>query len=109
MTTRVRTAAFGRPAAARQAWLDRCYLPLRVGVVLVVGGAGPGPRTIVLDRDESVPVADDLRDAVARGVQPGDLVCLREDAGVAVAVDFPDGRPPLVSARLRSAARRSGG
>jgi hypothetical protein len=33
-------------------------------------------------------------------VQSGDLLCLRLNRGVAVTVDFVDGRPSLVSASL---------
>jgi hypothetical protein len=45
-------------------------------------------------------VAADLSAAVLREVQPGDLLCLRLNRGVAVTVDFVDGRASLVSASL---------
>ena len=35
-----------------------------------------------------------------REVHLGDLLCLRLNRGVAVTVDFVDGRPPLVSTSL---------
>jgi len=78
---------------------------LRVGEVLAVGASrDTGGGAILLDTDEILLVADDLQKAVDRAVLPGDLVCLRADVNVVVSVDFLDGRPSLVSARLRSAA-----
>lgn len=86
-------------------WIDRCYLPLRVGEVTAVGASREtGGGVILLDTGEILAVADDLQKAVDRSVRPGDLVCLRSDKNVVVSVDFPDGRPSLVSKRLRSAA-----
>lgn len=104
--TRARSRHCGAPAGVWPAgWIDRCYLPLRVGEVLAVGASrDTGGGAILLDTDEILLVADDLQKAVDRAVRPGDLVCLRADANVVVSVDFLDARPSLVSARLRSAA-----
>ncbi|HEY2621106.1 MAG TPA: hypothetical protein VGI78_27470 [Acetobacteraceae bacterium] len=47
-----------------------------------------------------IPVARDLGAAVLRQVECDELLCLRLRDGVAVAVDFADGRASLVSAGL---------
>jgi hypothetical protein len=94
-------------AAGAQAWIDRCYLPLLVGIAVAVRR----PRIdnedthIVLAGGKRIAVARDVSAAVLHSVRPGELLCLRLNAGVAVAVDFADGRLPVVSAQLASAAR----
>jgi hypothetical protein len=95
-------------AAGCQAWIDRCHLPLLVDVAVAVRPpiADDAATRIVLDGGDRVAVASDLSAAVPRKVRPGELLCLRLSDGIAVAVDFADGRLPLVSATLRHAAGR---
>ena len=79
-------------------WIDRCYLPLVVGLARSITD---GETTcIALFGGKQVVVASDLRSAVLHEVQRGELLCLRLSDGVAVTVDFVDGRPSLVSAKL---------
>ncbi len=90
-----------QPTAACRSWIDRCYLPLLVGFAGAVSEAADHQHTcIALSGGKGVAVANDLRAAVLREVQLGDLLCLRLNRGVAVTVDFVDGRPSLVSASL---------
>jgi len=87
--------------AACRSWIDRCYLPLLVGFAGAVSEAEDHQNIcIALSGGKGVSVAADLSAAVLREVQLGDLLCLRLNRGVAVTVDFVDGRPPLVSASL---------
>lgn len=92
-----------------QGWIDRCYLPLMVGIAAKVRcpAATDDCTRIALTDGEGVAVASDLSLAVLREVRGGELVCLRLNGGVAVAVDFADGRAPLVSAELPAAAQRA--
>ena len=86
---------------ACQSWIDRCYLPLLVGLAGAVSQAEDQQHTcIALCGSKGVAVAADLCAAVLREVQPGDLLCLRLDGDVAVTVDFADGRPSLVSTSM---------
>jgi hypothetical protein len=90
-----------QPNAACQNWIDRCHLPLLVGLAGAVSEAEDHQHTqIALSGGKGVVVAADLSAAVLREVQSGDLLCLRLNRGVAVTVDFVDGRPSLVSASL---------
>ena len=90
-----------QPTAACRSWIDRCYLPLLVGLAGAVSQAEGRQYTyIALNGGKGVSVAADLSAAVLREVQPGDLLCLRLNRGVAVTVDFVDGRASLVSASL---------
>src|SRR5262249_43043763 len=90
-----------QPTAACRSWIDRCYLPLLVGFAGAVSEAEGHQHTyIALNGGKGVAVATDLSAAVVREVQLGDLLCLRLNRGVAVTVDFVDGRPSLVSASL---------
>jgi hypothetical protein len=92
--------------AACRSWIDRCYLPLLVGFTGAVSQAeDPQYACITLNGGKGVVVAADLRAAVLREVRPGDLLCLRLNGGVAVTVDFVDGRPSLVSDCLPHARR----
>ena len=87
--------------AACRSWIDRCYLPLLVGFADAVSETEDHQLTsIALSAGKGVMVAPDLRAAVLREVHLGDLLCLRLNRGVAVTVDFVDGRPPLVSTSL---------
>lgn len=87
-----------------QAWIDRCHLPLVVGFAdsICPSTAGMDTRIALTDRKQ-IPVARDLGAAVLRQVECDELLCLRLRDGVAVAVDFADGRAPLVSAGLAGA------
>jgi len=86
---------------ACRSWIDRCYLPLLVGFAGTVSqGEDRQYACITLNGGKGVVVAADLSAAVLREVQLGDLLCLRLNRGVAVTVDFVDGRPSLVSASL---------
>ena len=82
-------------------WIDRCYLPLIVGLARAV--ADEEDTRIAFTSGEQVVVARDLRSAVLDQVRRGELLCLRLRDGVAVTVDFVDGRPSLVSAQLAEA------
>jgi hypothetical protein len=89
------------------AWLDRCYLLLRVGEVSAFcsGRWQDISSTLILDDGVPISVAQDLTNLIARKVQKGDLICVglsRE--GLADAIDFVDGRPSLVGEQLASAA-----
>lgn len=86
-----------------QGWIDRCYLPFIVDIAVSIRppASRGGDTCIALSDGQLIPVAHDLRSAVRREVQYGELLCLRMDAGVAVTVDFVDGRSPLVSAQLK--------
>jgi hypothetical protein len=87
--------------APRRSWIDRCYLPLLVGFAGAVSRAEDRQHTcITLSGGKGVMVAADLSAVALREVQPGDLLCLRLSGGVAVTVDFVDGRPSLVSRSL---------
>ena len=92
-----------------QAWIDRCHLPLLVGIAVAVTGplASDGQTRIALSGGKRIAVAHDLRAAVLHEVCAGELLCLRLNDGVAVTVDFVDGRPPLVSAQMPRAAERA--
>jgi hypothetical protein len=85
-----------------RAWIDRCHLPLVVGVAasLCLSMNDRADTRIALAGGELIAVARDLSAAVRREVQWGELLCLRLSEGVAVTVDFADGRPSLVSAQL---------
>ena len=86
---------------ASQAWIDRCHLPLVVGFADSVSPSALGIATrIVLTDGKRIPVARDLGAAVLRQVSSEELLCLRLRDGIAVAIDFADGRQPLVSATL---------
>lgn len=100
MTHRLTTRPVG--SAVRQAWIDRCRLPLVVGIVAAVTlPMRDGDSThIALTGGERIAVAGDLGRAALHEIEPGELLCLRIRDGVAVTVDFMDGRPPLVSAQL---------
>jgi len=90
-----------QPSTACRSWIDRCYLPLLVGFADAVSETEDHQLTsIALSAGKGATVAPDLRTAVLREVQLGDLLCLRMNRGVAVTVDFVDGRPSLVSASL---------
>jgi hypothetical protein len=93
MTHRLTTRTGG--SAVRQALIDRCRLPLVVGIVAAVTlPIGDGDSThIALTGGERIAVA-------LHEIEPGELLCLRLRDGVAVTVDFVDGRPPLVSSQL---------
>ncbi len=90
-----------------RAWIDRCYLPLVVGIAVAVSlpMADGDDTRIALAGGEQVVVARDLGTAAMREIQRGELLCMRLNDGVAVTVDFVDGRPPLVSAQLPRVAR----
>jgi len=88
---------------SEHAWIDRCYLPLVVGLARLV--ADGETTCIAFTGGEQVVVASDLRSAVLHEVRRGELLCLRLSEGVAVTVDFVDGRPSLVSALLPRAKR----
>jgi hypothetical protein len=94
---------------SHQAWIDRCYLPLLVGIVVAVllPVTSDEMTRIALMGGDHVAVAPDLSSAVLREVEEGELLCLRLDEGVAVTIDFADGRMPLVSEELRRAAGRA--
>ena|SRR5689334_23302922 len=91
-----------------QAWIDRCHLPVLVGIAVAVSAPANSDKQtrIALCGGKQVTVADDLRSAVLHSVQTGELLALRLRDGVAVTVDFVDGRPSLVSAALPRAAER---
>jgi len=91
----------------RETWIDRCYLPLLVGVVVAVSvPAGAGGETLIALTDgDRIAVAGDLGSAVEQEVEAGELLCLRLDGEVAVTIDFADGRT-LASRTLSQAARR---
>jgi hypothetical protein len=89
-------------AVGYQAWIDRCYLPLVVGIAVAILpplAETEGTR-IALSGGEYVTVARDLGPAALLAIERGELLCLRLSNGVAVTVDFADGRPPLVSTQL---------
>jgi hypothetical protein len=87
-----------------QPWIDRCHLPLVVGFADSVSPSTLGTETgIVMTDGKRIPVARDLGAAVLRQVASEELLCLRLRNGIAVAVDFADGRQSLVSAGLASA------
>lgn len=91
-------------ALTPQAWIDRCHLPLVVGIADSVSPSTLGAATrIVLTDGKCVPVARDLGAAVLRQVSSEELLCLRLRDGIAVAIDFADGRASLVSAALADA------
>jgi hypothetical protein len=90
--------------AGCQAWIDRCHLPLVVGFADSISPSTAGMVTrITLTDGKQIPVVRDLGAAVLRQVECDELLCLRLRDGVAVAVDFADGRAPLVSAGLAGA------
>ena len=96
------------PTVGCQAWIDRCYLPLVVGFADSIWPSTAGMDTrIALTNGERIPVARDLGAAVLRQVECDELLCLRLRDGVAVAVDFADGRAPLVSADLAGAGAQA--
>lgn len=92
-------------AGGWQVWTDRCYLPLVVGVAVAICAPVLDEENtrIALAGGGRIAVARDLGAAVQREVRMGELLCLRLSNGVAVTVDFVDGRSPLVSADLPSA------
>ena len=89
-------------SAGCQSWIDRCYLPLVVGIaVAIIPPVTDNDDTrIALSGGQYVVVARDLGAAALLAIERGELLCLRLSNGVAVTVDFADGRPPLVSAQL---------
>lgn len=96
---------FSRSTGA-QVWIDRCYLPLVVGIAVAILPplTDEGDTRIALTGGEYVAVARDLGPAALLGIKRGELLCLRLSNGVAVTVDFADGRPPLVSHQLPRAS-----
>jgi hypothetical protein len=109
MANTLQAGSGSRHRRAGQAWIDRCHLPLLVGMAVAVSGpvASDGQTRIALCGGKRVAVAHDLRAAVLHEVCAGELLCLRLNDGVAVTVDFVDGRPSLVSAQMPRAVERA--